>query len=167
MKALQRKIQKITDTADRLEHQQQAERWRRARTRAGSASRTEIDTFCKKITSMCEQERSAYLKTVDDHLLLVMRDHLEDYTRRAAAAMPPEQVAQLVRRYKAAPNGSDFLGKLTDIELQALIENCGPEDDGVDYDAMSEDELDELINDDTTEERAAAILDKYRKPQEG
>lgn len=154
----------VTDRKKR----EQADRSRNAHTRAASATRAEIDAICGKICTMPGHERAAYLKTVDDYVLLVMRDHLEKYTTRMAAAMPAAEIAALVQRTTKMDgmNADAFFETLTDIELQVLL-NIKPDDsddsDGICWDMVPEIALDAFLDGEITFNE---LLERYPKQEE-
>lgn len=168
MRSLQRRIKQATAAADRIETQrveQQADRSRNAHTRAASATRAEIDAICGKICTMPGHERAAYLKTVDDYVLLVMRNHLEKYTARMAEAMPAAEIAALVRRTTKMDgmNADAFFETLTDIELTALCNIKCDDSDGLDWDAVPEVALDAFLDGEVTFNE---LLERYPKQEE-
>lgn len=164
MKPMQRKIQKAVESAAKIEQQQQAGRSRLAHNRAASATRAEIDAICGKICTMPGHERAAYLKTVDDHVVLIMRDHLEKYTARMAAAMPAAEIAALVQRTtKADKDAEAFFDTLTDIELTALCNIKCDDSDGLDWNALPEVALDAFLDGEVTFNE---LLERYPKQEE-
>lgn len=150
----------VTDRKKR----EQADRSRLAHTRAASATRDEIDAICGKICTMPGHERAAYLKTVDDYVLLVMRDHLEKYTARMAAAMPAAEIAALVRRTTKMDgmNADAFFETLTDIELTALCNIKCDDSDGICWDTLPEVALDAFLDGEVTFNE---LLERYPKEE--
>jgi len=78
-----------------------------------------------------------------------------------AERMPAAEVDALMQRYSEASDPREFLENLTDAELTAICIRLDGDRD-VQWDDITDEDLDRLTSDDITNDEMDVILDKYR-----